>query len=341
MEKDSLLYQIISAKPPVKKADLPAQKEKNLPVNVKRDLIKKLYGSIGEQMFGFTPDRVRWMHSAIDQMMSDGDVEKEWEFIRKGNVQKLLMLMQQMQGAGPEDAAELEEMENLWNSIAQGIIKTKQANKEIDQKTWDFVENELMTFVDKFSEKLSKKADKQIDQKKKLLSSNLLTAMDHEAVMDEYEINYKGYTISIESYDGKEWFGLIWDPNGKRKDTANNCKSAKQAESIAKSIVDDYEVSLASVLASAHESVLVTVLSKRVKSATQEDVVELEALHASIFAMSRKLHKILPQLRKYVNVSKIEGLPVELALFSGKLLNTKKNIEQELASPIKEEKKGE
>lgn len=149
-------------------ADVPARQggnplipkdDKNLSVVVKRDLIKDLYGAIGEKMFGFTPDRVEWMHRAIDQMMSDSDVQKEWGFIQKGNVEKLLkMMMQIQQHAGEDDIPELEEMQGLWDSIARGIIQTKQAHKEISQEEWDMVEESLMEFTDRFTEKLDKKA---------------------------------------------------------------------------------------------------------------------------------------------------------------------------------------
>jgi hypothetical protein len=153
----SLLKKVL-AEVPRKKAEL-VKRGSTLPVDVKRDIIKELYGNIGEKMFGFSPDKVQWMHRMIDQMMSDSDVSKEWEFIQKGNVEKLLKLMMQIrQQAGPEDAPELEEMANLWESIARGIVQTKQAHREINQKEWDFAEDHLMKFVDKFSDKLSQKS---------------------------------------------------------------------------------------------------------------------------------------------------------------------------------------
>lgn len=158
-------------------AALPIPKDQNLPVNVKRDLIKDLYGAIGEKMFGFSPQHIQWMHGAIDKVMSDSDVTKEWEFIRKGNVEKLLRMMQQMQHAGPEDTPELEEMQGLWDSIARGIIQTKQANKEISQEEWDLVEDSLMGFVDKFTDKLEKKADKALPMERKRLGSALTEAV--------------------------------------------------------------------------------------------------------------------------------------------------------------------
>jgi hypothetical protein len=111
----------------------------------------------------------------MDSMMSDSDVEKEWQFIMKGNVEKLVQLMMQMQrSAGPEDAAELEEMGNLWQSLAEGIMKTKQAHREINQKEWDFMEEKLMQFADKFSKKLSNKPGSELPGSgRKQLSSML------------------------------------------------------------------------------------------------------------------------------------------------------------------------
>lgn len=169
-------------------ADVPMKKGNNLPVDVKRDMIKELYAAISERM-GFGPEHREWMLSMIDKMMSDSDVEKEWQFIMKGNVEKLVKLMVQMQQqAGPEHAPELEEMQGLWNSLAEGIIKTKQAHKEIDQKEWDFMEDHLMKFADKFSEKLTQKAGNQLPGAKKQLSGSYPTLSavlkdGHESVL--------------------------------------------------------------------------------------------------------------------------------------------------------------
>lgn len=145
---------------PMKKAGSPALKEEHLPVNIKRDVIKNLYSNIGEKMFGFSPEHIQWMQSAIDQMMSDRDVEREWSFIKKGNVEKLLNMMGQIQKkAGPEDIPELEEMQGLWESVARGIVKTKQAHREISDEEWSMVEESLMEFTDRFTEKLEQKGE--------------------------------------------------------------------------------------------------------------------------------------------------------------------------------------
>ena len=165
---------------------LPAKRGSTLPVDVKRDLIKDLYGGIGEKMFGVTPDR---MHRMIDQIMSDGDVEKEWNFIQKGNVEKLLKLMNQIkQHAGPGDEIEMEDFQNLWKSVADGIIKTKQAHKEIDQKSWDFMEDHLMKFVDDFSEKLSGRSGQALpgSERKQLQGGGLLA----QVIEDADELHY-------------------------------------------------------------------------------------------------------------------------------------------------------
>lgn len=234
---------------PAKKSS-PLTKKEELPVSVKKDLIKELYGSIAERIFGFDPSYIRWMHQTIDNVMSDRDVEREWEFIRKGNVEKLLKLMQQIQmQAGEEDAPELEQLEQLWNEVAEGIIKTKEANQEIDDTTWDFVEKNLMEFVDKFSNKLEKKALPGTE--KKLL------------------------------------------------------KSAVSAK----------------------------LLSKKIKSAGQVDVEELEKLTKEMRSMSRKLGNLLKRANNYVHVAtNLHLMPSDLMLFSYEVEKSKNQLANELAS---------
>jgi hypothetical protein len=141
-------------------ADVPAVKDQNLPVNVKRDLIKDLYSNIGEKIFNQPPEQVRWMQGVIDNVMSDKDVDKEWEMIRKGHVEKFVKMMHKLQQpeVAEEFAPEVEAMQGMWERIAEGIIRTKEANQEIDDKTWDFVEDHLMSFVNELSDKLDQKS---------------------------------------------------------------------------------------------------------------------------------------------------------------------------------------
>lgn len=141
-------------------ADVPAVKDANLPVSVKRDLIKDLYSEIGERIFNQPPEQIHWMQGVIDNVMSDRDVDREWDMIQKGHVEKFVTMMHKLQqpGVAEEFAPEVEAMQGMWERIAEGIIRTKEANQEIDDKTWDFVEDHLMSFVNELSVKLDKKS---------------------------------------------------------------------------------------------------------------------------------------------------------------------------------------
>lgn len=160
METQYPTIEQVLADVPAKKENLPAKGKANLPVNVKRDLIKELYSEIGERIFNQPPEQIRWMQGVIDNVMSDRDVDREWEMIQKGHVEKFVKMMHQLQkpGVAEEFAPEIEQMQDMWERIAEGIIRTKEANQEIDDKTWDFVEENLMGFVNELSEKLDKKA---------------------------------------------------------------------------------------------------------------------------------------------------------------------------------------
>jgi hypothetical protein len=152
MNKYPTLTRILGASPLVVPSD------KKLTVDMKREIIKDLYGTIGERVFGFDADRVAWMHQALDSIASDKDIEREWKSIQNGNVEKFLKMIGQLKGAGPEADLDIEQLQNIWEQVAEGIIKTKEAHQEIDDKTWDMVEKHVMDFVDEVSEKLNKKA---------------------------------------------------------------------------------------------------------------------------------------------------------------------------------------
>ena len=161
MKKYPVLDQVL-ADVPARKAGVPIPKDsKGLTPTVKKAIIKELYAAIGERIFHWDSSQIQWMHNIIDKFMSARDVEREWEFIQKGHVEQLLKLMQQIQEkADEDDEADLGELQKIWEDVAQGIIKTKEAHQEIDDETWGFVEKNLMEFVDKFNDKLEHKVPK-------------------------------------------------------------------------------------------------------------------------------------------------------------------------------------
>jgi hypothetical protein len=151
-----------------------AKKVKALPPVAKRNMIADLYAALARSVIPVGEERIQWMTNFIQNTMSDNEINKEWEFIQKGNVHKLVNMFQQLKQPGMEEmhAEKLEDLAQLAEQVGEGILRTKEAGGEIDPQTYDAVEKIVMDFADEFiAEMRGDKTPKLADKKTKLLNS--------------------------------------------------------------------------------------------------------------------------------------------------------------------------
>jgi hypothetical protein len=140
------LAKVLAASP-----NLPAPAENLLPAD-QREMIARLYEELGAKVFGFPEDHTKWIGQMVRTQMTDNEIKHEWDFIQKGNVHKLVDMFQKMgqPGAAERHPDRMKEMEDLHRDISEGLMKYREAGKEIEPEAFEMVDKTLMNFVDKF-----------------------------------------------------------------------------------------------------------------------------------------------------------------------------------------------
>lgn len=142
-----------------------------LPPMAKREVIARLYEAIARNALPMDENRIQWMVNFIHNKMSDNEINMEWEFIRKGNVTKLVKLFKSLQDPEVQrkHMGKIFDLQQLHQEIAEGMEKTKEAGLEVDDSTFKFLEKTVMDFADDLAAEIS--GDKALPQQDKKLIS--------------------------------------------------------------------------------------------------------------------------------------------------------------------------
>jgi hypothetical protein len=157
MKKYSALSKVLASKVQAD-ADI-MKKTENLPPVAKREMIATLYEAIARNVLPMDENRIQWMVHYIHNNMSDNEINSEWEFIRKGHVQKLVKLFKQLEAPGmmEKHADKMLDLQRLHQEISEGIMRTKEAGSEVDPKTFDAIEKIVIDFADDFADEIAGK----------------------------------------------------------------------------------------------------------------------------------------------------------------------------------------
>ena len=168
-----------------------AKKSESLPPMAKREMIAKLYEAIARSALPMEEARIQWMVNFIYDRMSDREINMEWDFIRKGNVAKLVKLFQTLQDpeVQKKHADKIYDLQRLHEEISEGMQKTKEAGLEVDDSTFQFLEKTVMEFADNLIEELQGQKALPGQDKKLLNSKEVEAGKKEESKIQDWLLN--------------------------------------------------------------------------------------------------------------------------------------------------------
>ena len=159
-----------------------------------RQLIKEMYLALGQKVFGFSPQKLKWMANYIDKSMTEIDIRREWGFIKSGNAKMLGEMLLQME-ISPDQFSEDQHLgvQDLWLSLAKGLDKYKSQGLEIPREDYKFMHDAIVQMAKQLKSGPAKLPGK---SPKRLIGAKFLTK-----VQAKYHMVTARNLVNVEDLD--------------------------------------------------------------------------------------------------------------------------------------------